>query len=94
MNYVPNSKWNLNLNSYYYTAQTYSHLSNTLFNDGVRGIDHIKGKVIINANISYELIQKLHLNLNAKNLLNNSSREFFRTDEAPFMLLGGVSYEF
>jgi iron complex outermembrane receptor protein len=94
VNYVPDSRWNFNLNTYYYSSQTYSHLSNLIFRDGIRGMDHMNGKVILNMNISYEVIKNLHLSANGKNLLNSKSREFFRTDEVPFMLLGGFNYEF
>lgn len=92
-NYIPAEKFNINLSAYYYSSQTYYHASNIVFNDGIRGIDHIRNKLIINTSISYELIRGLQLRVNGKNLLNNRSREFFRTDEAPFMLLAGVSYE-
>jgi iron complex outermembrane receptor protein len=94
VNYVPDSKWNFNLNTYYYSSQTYSHLSNVIFRDGIRGIDNMKSKLILNLNISYEVVNNLHLSVNGKNLLNNTSREFYRTDEVPFMLLAAINYEF
>jgi len=93
LNYVPSSKWNVNLNAYYYSAQKYYHVTNVFFNDGIRGIDDIEGKFIINANVSFEAINGLHLFLNGKNLLNKKSREFFKTDETPCMLLGGINFE-
>jgi len=93
-NWLPTTKLNINLSSYYYTAQTYSHASNIVFNDGVRGIDHIKAKLIINSSISYEAMKGLHFFCSGKNILNDKSREFFRTDDVPFMLLGGINYEF
>jgi len=93
-NFVPTSRINVNLNSYYFSNQTYSHLSNVLFNDGVRGTDRVDGKFVINASVSYEPIRDLHLFISAKNLLNDKSREYFKSDEVPFMMLGGLSYEF
>ena len=93
-NYVPTSKINLNLNVYYYSSQTYYHLSNVLFDDGIRGIDHIDAKLILNASISYEAVQGLHIFCSGKNILNDRSREFFRSDAIPFMLLAGLNYEF
>jgi iron complex outermembrane recepter protein len=94
INWVPNSKLNININSYYYTSQRYYHLSNVLFKDGIRGIDNINGKVIINAAVSYEAIHGLHFFLGAKNLLNDKSREFFHADEVPFNIQGGITCEF
>jgi iron complex outermembrane recepter protein len=94
VNYAPGSKLNVNLNAYYYSKQTYYHFSNYMLNDGVRGIDHIPAKFLLNASISYELISGLRLFCTGKNLLNNKSREFFGTDSAPFALFGGVNFEF
>ncbi|MDB5280209.1 MAG: TonB-dependent receptor plug [Ferruginibacter sp.] len=94
VNYVLTQKFNFNLNAYYYAGQTYTHVSNTVFNDGVRGIDHIPAKLILNANVSYEAVKGLQLFCSAKNMLNNKSREFFKTDAVPFMLLGGLNFTF
>ena len=92
--YEISEKLHANTNAYYYSAYTFSHVSSTLFNDGERGIDHIPAKLIINANITYEPIPGLELVLSGKNLLNDRSREYFKTDPVPFQLLGGIRYEF
>lgn len=94
VNYMLTSKVNINVNSYYYSSQTYSHLSRVLLNDGIRGIDHIQSKFILNARVAYEPVKGLHFFCSGKNILNNTSREFFRTDEVPFMMFGGINYEF
>jgi iron complex outermembrane receptor protein len=94
VNYTPGSKININVSSYFFTGQSYHHLSNVLFHDGVRGIDRISGKMIVNASISFEAIKNLHLFVNGKNLLNDRSREFFKADEVPCMILGGFKYNF
>jgi iron complex outermembrane recepter protein len=94
VNYVPTDKININLNGYYYSKQTYHHLANVLLNDGVRGIDTIKGKLILNTSISYEAVEKLHIFISAKNMLNQTHREFYRSDVVPFRLMGGIMYEF
>jgi hypothetical protein len=36
----------------------------------------------------------VHIFFSARNLLNDRSREFFRSDAVPFMLSGGINYEF
>jgi iron complex outermembrane recepter protein len=92
-NYRPCEKLNINVNAYYYSKQTYYHVSNIVFNDGVRGIDTIDPKMIINANFSYTPVKDLHFMLNLKNILNDRSREFFRSDAAPFSFLIGLNYE-
>ena len=45
---------NINMSAYYYSSQTYTHVSYIIFSDGIRGIDHINAKLIVNANITYE----------------------------------------
>jgi iron complex outermembrane recepter protein len=93
VNYIASPKFNINLNAYYYSSQTYHHLSNILFNDGVRGIDHINAKLLLNASISYQPVKRLRLFGTVKNILNQTSREFFYTDKTPAMLLAGFNYE-
>jgi iron complex outermembrane receptor protein len=94
VNYALLPKLNLNMTAYYYSSQTYYHVSNVIFNDGVRGIDTIKAKLVLNTSISYMPAKGLHFFCSAKNLLGNQSREFFHTDRVPFMLLAGINYEF
>jgi iron complex outermembrane receptor protein len=93
VNYTPVTRLNVTLNAYYYTKQTYYHLSNILLNDGVRGIDHIPAKLLLNANITYEPTAGIKLFCTGRNLLNDTSREFFKTDRVPFTLLGGIHFE-
>jgi len=93
-NYTLLPELNINLNSYYYSRQTYTHLSNILFDDGIRGIDHIPAKLILSVAITYEPVKGLEISCSGKNILNDRSREFFKTDQAPFMLFGGIHYEF
>jgi iron complex outermembrane receptor protein len=93
VNYTPVTRLNVTLNAYYYTKQTYYHLSNILLNDGVRGIDHIPAKLLLNANITYEPTTGIKLFCTGRNLLNDTSREFFKTDRVPFTLLGGIHFE-
>lgn len=92
-NYRITPRVNCNLSLYGYTSQTIYNAANIVFNDGVRGIDHIPGKLILNATVLYEPVKGLRLFGTAKNLLNNKSREFFRTDAVPFQLTGGASFE-
>lgn len=93
VDYRLSRKINLNISGYYFTRQQYYHITNMLFNDGVRGIDHIPGKFILNTNICYEPIKGLQLFCSGRNLLSQTTREFFYTDKVPFMLMGGISYQ-
>lgn len=93
-NYAISGKLNLNLNAWYSSTQVYYHVSSIVLNDGVHGIDNIASKLIINANLSYEAARGLSIFCTGKNILNNKAREFFKTDDTPFMLLGGFNYTF
>ncbi|MBC7949100.1 MAG: TonB-dependent receptor [Chitinophagaceae bacterium] len=93
INYVPCTQWNLNLSGYYYSAQTYYHATNSLFADGVRGIDQIPAKLILNASVSYQPMKKVRLMASARNMLDDQSREFFKSDTAPFMLIAGINFD-
>lgn len=94
INYVVTPKLNLNVNAYYYSAQTIHHAFYIVFHDGVRGADHIPSKVLVNTSISYEANKGLHLFVSGKNILNKKSREFFGADEVPVIFFGGINYEF
>lgn len=94
INYIAGNKWNFNISGFYTSSQVYSHFSNTIYNDGVRGIDNIHAKLILNTTISYAPSKGVSIFCTGKNLLNDKDREFFRTDEVPFMLQGGLHYEF
>lgn len=93
-NYKVNDWLNLNLSTYVYTPSVYYHVSNVIYNDGVRGIDHIPGKAIVNANVIVTPAKGLRLFITGKNLLNENYREFFKTDATPFMAMGGIKYDF
>src|SRR5581483_9365691 len=93
IDYKPFPKTNINISSYYFTHQVYYHIDNLLIHDGVHGIDHIPGKLIVNANISYEPVTGLRLYCSGRNLLNQTSHEFYYTDKVPFMLVGGITYQ-
>ncbi len=94
VDYLIIPKLKVNLNAYYYAGQTYYHATNIIFNDGVRGIDHIDAKLILNALVSYEAVKGLFISCGAKNILGNASREFFHADTVPFTLMAGIHYEF
>lgn len=93
-NYKVNDWLNLNLSAYAYTDQDYYHVSNVIYNDGIRGIDHIRGKEIVNANVIFTPAKGLRLFLTGKNLLDENYREFFKTDAIPIMAMAGIKYDF
>jgi hypothetical protein len=93
VNYLLTPKLNLNLAAYYSGAFTYSHLSKTIFNDGIRGVDKLDGKLLLNLTLSYEAVKGLHVFCSGKNLMNEYSREFYHTDRVPVRFMAGFNYE-
>jgi len=93
-NYKVNSWLNLNLSAYAYSDQVYYHVSNVIYNDGIRGIDHIRNKEIVNANVIFTPAKGLRLYITGKNLLDENYREFFKTDAIPVTAMAGIKYDF
>ncbi len=93
-NYQISNKFNLNVNAYFYSAQTFYHIYYTFYNDGVRGKDDIKAKVIVNTKLSYSPIKQFSVFVSVMNLLNDESREYFKTDDIGRMFLGGVAFKY
>lgn len=94
VNYQFHSKFNINLNAYFYSKNTFYHRANTSFGDGIRGIDNLKGKLILNTRLSYNILKHLDAFVNFKNMLNDKSREFYKADIAGFTFLAGINFEF
>jgi iron complex outermembrane receptor protein len=94
INYQPNAKFNINVNPYFYSEHTFYARPYHTYNDGVRGVDHIKGKVLMNAKVSYKLARMADVFLSGKNLFGDTSREYYRSDRIGVNVLAGVNLEF
>jgi iron complex outermembrane receptor protein len=94
INYLISSKFNFNLNTYWFSQHTFYQRDNTAYNDGVRGVENIKGKAIVNAKVVYTPVKAISVFINGKNLLGNKSIEYYQGDATPLMILGGVSFDF
>lgn len=95
INYQLSAKVNLNLNSYFYSAQTFyhqEHLQST--EEYERGVEHIRAKFFLNAKLSYMPVKALSIFVSAKNLLNDRSKEYYYTDQIGNMFLAGVSFHY
>jgi iron complex outermembrane receptor protein len=64
------------------------------YQDGKRGVAHISGKLIVNAKISYQPIKHLSIFVNARNLSNDRSVEFYKTDNIGISVYGGISFQY
>lgn len=94
INWQPGKKLNFNFSPWFYSNQTQLQSSNLTYNDGIRGIENIKGKLVLNAAVSFAITKQLTLTSSCKNIFNNNSREFYRSDEPALLVFGGASWEF
>lgn len=80
VNYKPAVNFNVNLNAYFYTRQTFIHseATNPL---SAGGITNINEKIILNARLAYALSAHSTVFLNARNLLNSSRKEYPFADD-------------
>jgi len=76
---------NININPYYYTAQTFIHSL---------GSTEIKSKFILNAKINYDLTPKLSIFFTGRNILNNKNREFGYADKIGGLYLIGANINY
>jgi iron complex outermembrane recepter protein len=94
INWQAGKKININLNPWFYSDQTQLQSSNLSYNDGVRGVENIQGKLVLNAAVTYAVTKQFTLTGSCKNLFNNKSREFYKSDAPALMVFGGANWEF
>ena len=82
------SKLNVNMNGYYYAAHTqYDRIDeNTPTGQG-----DISGKFLVNVKANWALTRNVNVFLNARNLMNNRSREFYAADRSAGLYMLGVN---
>ncbi|MEL7005207.1 MAG: TonB-dependent receptor plug domain-containing protein, partial [Bacteroidota bacterium] len=90
INFRPTKKLNINLNPYFLASYELYH-EEDLERVSQQGL--IEKNMIINAKISYEVVEGLQVYFNGRNIGGNS-REFYGTDKMTGLYLGGVSYNF
>lgn len=91
-NYQVTSKFNLNINSYYYTHQVLS------ISNGASGtiVEQAEANVILNAALSYEVIKGGKVFVTGRNLLgfDEAKRQYAFADKIGGSILGGFSFSF
>lgn len=85
---------NLNVNPYFMSAYTQLEGANLTYNDGMRGVEKVRAKLLLNVVVSYTFFKKLMVFMNFKNCFNDNTREFYRADAAGFKVSGGAHFEF
>jgi len=90
-NYAPTEKMNVFANVYYYTKQSFLYDDATT--NRIEMVD-IDAKAIVDLKISYKVWKNNSVYVNARNLLNDSNREFAFGDQGKGMYLIGLNLNF
>ncbi|MFZ6009085.1 MAG: TonB-dependent receptor plug domain-containing protein [Bacteroidota bacterium] len=89
VNYKVASKFNFNLNGYYFAAHNqYAAIDK----DGVSEQGRVDAKLLFNVKANYTLIEGLNVFVNARNAFNSDTREFFAADQVGGLYLVGASF--
>lgn len=87
INYKITGELTINVNGYFFgNHRQYDQYDPAATSD----TGDIKGKVLMNSKVSYRL-KKVDFFINARNVLNSTSREFYGGDDAGRLLLAGAS---
>ena len=92
-NFKASKKWTVNLNSYFFSNHMLFN-EQDLQRESTIGVGQIDGKMLLNSKVSYNVVDKLKLYVNARNLLGSETREFYGTDRTGRSILFGASYNF
>ncbi|NJO03502.1 MAG: TonB-dependent receptor [Bacteroidia bacterium] len=92
-NIIFSSRFNLNLNSYFFSSHQISHRVDT--SPGYEPSPaNIPTKMLLNVKLSYKPITQMNLYFNLRNLLGQRGIEYYHTDRIGSSLLGGITYDF
>ena len=100
VNYMPISKLDLYLGSYFYSSQTYSRYyavtGNAATDAALKANSQttVNGKMILNLRVAYQVYKKNKIFVETKNIMFDDSREFGFADPIKSMIIGGVSLNF
>lgn len=88
-NYRISSKFNVNLNGYFFDQHNQYDMSDPAGNS-----EHadIKGKMLMNLKVNYSPKKNINVFVNGRNLLDADSREMFGTDRTGALYSGGVAF--
>jgi len=85
INYQPFKNWNINLNSYFYSKQTFKHLSKET---------EIPSKFLLNSKVSFSVDENASVYFTVRNILNDDDNEFAFSDKIGIQFLAGTDLSF
>ena len=90
-NWQPIQKLNINVNPYFMSSYQVYHSNDLISNTTIGEID---GSFLLNAKVSYQLLNDLRVYVNARNLFSGKYGQFYGTDVVKSLVLGGVNFQF
>ena len=93
VNFAATPRLNVNTSTYFYGKHT-MYASVDQDPTRVTDVNDISSKTLVNAKVSYRLVDKLRVFGTVKNALGNDRREHYGTDRIGRSFFGGVSYNF
>ena len=91
INYKPTERWNFYANAYYFSEQVYERYQSPF---GEENTDTIEPKVLLNLSASFKVWKEHEVFVNARNITNNSSREFGFADDINGLYMAGIRLSF
>lgn len=87
------TKWNFNLNGYFFDKQELTHISDAILGR-IPNIAFVNSKILINTRIAYKPFANLSFYANFRNILGQDSFEYIFTDKVGKIFSVGLQYEF
>ena len=92
-NYIISTKVKFNFNSYIFSGYEMTHRSDYTNNDNPDPLK-IKTKILLNLKFSYVPVKQMTIFANIRNLLGQSSPEYYYTDKVGTDFITGLNFEF
>ena len=88
------SHLNLNINPYFMSQYTQFDNDNITYHNGVQGVENVPVQFLMNVVVGYTFFKKLTVFANFKNVFNDKTRQFYRSDIPGFQASGGFNFDF
>lgn len=97
LNIIPVEKLNINFSGNYFDATkmyTLLNVNTSTFTLVDKKASNIPGGVVLNAKVSYALSDEVSVFVNARNIANTNSRQYFASDRIQSLFLFGASFQY
>ncbi len=91
LNWSPSNRFNINVNPYFMSGQTIYQFNDQVNNTDIGSID---ANVMVNAKVSFAVVDGLNIFANIRNLSTSQNRQYYGTDVIKPLVLGGIDFNF